>query len=88
MGNEIATKNIIIQRVESEIIDDYLRLKVKTIGEDDAIICQDGECKKAIWKKAGKGSRTRFYYKEDREVEFNAGTTWVEVIREGVEVIY
>jgi len=87
-GENIKAKNVIIQKIKAEEIDEDLRLRMETIGEGEAVICLDGECKDGKWKKTSASSRTRFYNNEDNEIEFNAGTTWIEVIRPEYEVEY
>ena len=84
----IKAKNVIIQYADAEVIDDELRLKMKTVGKDKVVICLDGECQEGEWRKDGSTARTRYYYKSGKEVEFNAGTTWVEVVRLEIEVSY
>ncbi len=80
-GEYITAKNIIIQVVRAEEIDDKLRLDMKTVGEGESIVCLDGECSTGTWKKKSKNKITSFYEKDDEEFEFNAGTTWIEVVR-------
>lgn len=86
--NLIIAKNIIIQRLPAEVVDDKLRLKMETVGSGTAIICLDGVCREGKWQKSDLNSRTRFYYEGDREVELNAGPTWVEVVRPEIKVSF
>jgi hypothetical protein len=102
-GSIIKAKNIVIQYVPAIVLDEKLRLEMKTIGSGQAIVCLDGICQKGIWKKNNESARTRFYYEnvatnpggsstvvteQDNEVKFNAGTTWIEVVRPEIEVGY
>lgn len=87
-GSEIRAKNIIIQFTATKVLDSELRLRIDNIGKNKAIICLDGMCQAGEWNKKNANERTRFYYENGEEVEFNAGTTWVQVIREGEEVVY
>ena len=87
-ANEIRSKNIVIQFVKSRVLDDELRLKINTTGQGKAIICLDSQCKEGIWKKNNISSRTRYYYDNDEEVEFNVGTTWIEVVKNGSKINY
>jgi hypothetical protein len=84
----VSTKNIAIVRVKGEVIDDEMRLKVETLGTSTAIICLDGKCNEGIWKKDSPSARLRFYTKEGTEFLFNRGTTWIEIVRNGKEVVY
>lgn len=82
---EIRAKNIIIEYVDAEVIDDKLRLEMQHIGDGEALLCQDGICQDGTWEKKSETSRTRFYV-DGEEFKFNAGTTWVEVVRPEIEV--
>jgi len=87
-GEEIRAKNIIIMTIDAEVIDDELRLKMDHIGEGKAVVCLDGQCTEGKWNKKTSSSRTRFYDENGEEFVFNAGTSWVEVVRPDIEVEY
>lgn len=87
-GEEVRAKNIVIQTIDAREIDDKLRLEMDYIGEGDVVVCFDGYCQKGIWKKKNASARTRFYKEDSSEFEFNAGTTWIEVVRPEIEVSY
>jgi hypothetical protein len=81
-GNDLITaKNVIIQTVSSTVIDAELRLKMQDVGSGEATFCLDGVCRTGRWDKQDYSSRTRFTYADGNEVKFNAGTTWIEVMR-------
>ena len=86
-GGIISAKNIIIEYVPAEEIDDKLRLNMKVVGEGEALVCLDGSCREAQWEKKTESSRTR-YYINDEEIEFNRGVTWIEVLRPEIEINY
>lgn len=100
-GGEIKAKNIIIQYVKAEVIDELLRLRMKHIGEGKAVICLNGKCEEGEWRKDSATARTRFYklikppldkggvggFPGD-EFQFNAGATWVEVVKPEYKVDY
>jgi hypothetical protein len=73
-------KNLVIQYVKSQVLDDKLRLQIETIGEGAATVCIDGKCQEAKWKKASLYARTKFYDLNSNEIEFNPGQTWIEVV--------
>lgn len=87
-GELVGAKNIAVAYMDAEVLDSELRLKMDTIGEGDSIVCMDGNCQPGKWKKISSTSRVRFYDNEDNELKFNRGTTWVEVVRPEIEVIY
>ncbi|HTX87225.1 MAG TPA: DUF3048 domain-containing protein [Candidatus Nanoarchaeia archaeon] len=77
----IIAKNIIIQIVPAAAIDAELRLKMDDVGSGTATICLDGVCQPGLWKKQSALSRTEFTTAVGQAVKFNAGPTWVEVMR-------
>jgi len=79
--NIISAKNIIIQYVPAKVVDDKLRLDMADIGSGKATICLDGICLPGNWSKENYTTRTMFTYANGDEVKFNAGTTWIEVVR-------
>lgn len=89
-GKSIVAKNIIVQVIPAEEIDSKLRLKMNIMGNGKAVICLDGDCRDAYWRKKTSTSRTRFYYDKEyeNEVELNGGTTWVEIVRPEIGVEY
>lgn len=87
-GHEVKAKNIIVEFVSAEIIDDDLRLKMEHIGEGKAIVCMDGRCEEGKWQKKTPASRTQFYNVGGEEFKFNAGATWIEAVRPSYDVKY
>lgn len=79
--NEIKAKNVIIEYVKAEVIDEKLRLKMENIGEGKAFVCMDGKCEKGEWRKISAVARTRFYNQNGEEFKLKAGTTWVEIVK-------
>lgn len=84
-GLRIRAKNIVVQVAETQILDEIGRRKIKTWGEGKAFIFQDGRVIKGKWMKnrsngLDKIPRTKFYSELGQEIEFNQGTTWIEVI--------
>lgn len=74
----IQAKNIIIQEVDSEVLDAAGRLKLNLSGTGKAKICLDGECRSGSWRQRD-GERTRYYYENGEEIKLNPGVTWIEV---------
>jgi len=83
---EIFAKNIIIQYVDSKVLDEEMRQEFQHIGMGEALVCVNGVCEKGSWKKKNLNSRTKFYNLEDDEFEFNRGTTWIEIVNPRYEV--
>ncbi len=87
-GDGIVAKDVIVQYVDTRVIDAMLRLRMDIIGDGRATVCLDGACRDGEWRKEASGERTRFYYEDGGEVQFNAGPIWIEVVRPGYEVNY
>lgn len=79
-GKVVMAKNVAIQYARAAETDEKMRLDMTVIGTGKAYVCQDGRCEQGIWKKKTKKDRTRFY-QADQEFSFNAGLTWINVVR-------
>lgn len=87
-GEQIKADNLIFQFVQTKVLDSALRLKIDLESGGEALVCLDGFCKEAYWKKAD-DDRTRYFDKESQEeFVFNAGQTWVHLVDENTKVEY
>ena len=85
---QLFAKNVVIQYVPKEkVLDRNGRLQIKTTGSGKGMILQDGKFINISWKKKTPSGRTVFYYPNKKEIEFNRGATWVEVVPAGKSVI-
>ncbi|TAN57311.1 DUF3048 domain-containing protein [Patescibacteria group bacterium] len=85
---QLFAKNVVIQYVPKEkVLDRKGRLEIKTTGSGKGMIMQDGKFINISWKKKAPSGRTVFYYPNKKEVEFNRGATWVEVVPVGKTVV-
>lgn len=85
----IMAKNVIIQFSEESVsVDENKHNLYETIGQNDALIVQDGKAVKGTWNKKNRLARTLFYDSKGTEVKFNRGQIWIEVIPEGNKVVY
>jgi len=73
---------------ETGPVDDHMHLLYDNIGTGDGLVFQDGKVTEAIWKKADKSSRTVFYTKDGKEIQFNRGQIWIEMLPKGTTVTY
>ncbi|MFA5076697.1 MAG: DUF3048 domain-containing protein [Patescibacteria group bacterium] len=86
--NQLVTaKNIIIQFVKSEILDAVGRRRLTLIGQGEILIIQNGVNRAGTWQKPDDKTRTKFYYQDGSEVKFVRGTTWVQVLPVGWEIL-
>lgn len=78
---ELKAKSIIVQFVPVSAIagDEKARIDINLKGQGKAIIFQDGQAINATWKKTG-SSRTKYYTEENKEISFNRGQIWIELV--------
>lgn len=95
--HEIKPANIVVQFVETEVLDDIGRLRVQTHGAGNALVFRDGHVIEATWEKDGSinspdqpisESWTKFFDANGDEIALNRGQTWIEVVPEGRNVNY
>ena len=79
-GAPLMANNIIVVTMEMTVLDEIGRLAIETTGEGKAILFQDGTVKDVSWKKPTVADLMRFYDAEGKEILFNAGQTWIEVV--------
>lgn len=91
-NQQLIAKNIIIQFMkESPANDGYpgnVHLLYGTIGEGKALIFQDGQVLQAKWVKKSRKDRTKFYSQQGKEIKFNPGKFWIEIVPIGTKVSY
>lgn len=76
---QIKAKVVIIQNVKmTPTYDDKAHLIFDLIGQGNATILQDGKALEVTWKKTSRTSRTKYFDKDNKEIEFNRGLIWVE----------
>jgi hypothetical protein len=69
-------------------VDDHLHLLYNNIGSGDAILMQDGKAEKITWNKLNRNARTKFMDSKGKEVSFNKGQLWIEMLPIGTSVSY
>ena len=86
-GQAVLAANIAIQFTDVVSLDEIDRKRVTTSGSGKAVVVRDGIAVAGTWKKSS-GARTKFFDVSGKEVEFNAGTTWIEVVDNDATVSY
>lgn len=87
-GQEIVAKNIAVAFQDMQILDEVGRKAFTTLGQGKGLVFQDGRVVVGTWKKLAVHERLRFYDSQGNEVEFNGGTTWVEIVPKGYKAAY
>ena len=86
---QLFAKNVVLQYCLQTLTNDgTARILYETIGKDKAQIFLDGKVIEGTWEKKDIVDRTRFFDSNNNEVEFNRGTTWIEVVPVGSEIEY
>ena len=88
-GNPISVKNVVIQFAkETGPVDEHKHMLYQTIGSGKALIFQDGTAEKGTWSKTSRTSRTIFKDSSGKEIKFNRGQIWIEILPANNEVSY
>ena len=82
-GTKVEADVVIVQKVESEIIDAVGRKRLDIVGAGDAQIFQAGRHIAARWQKDNVNSRTKWYDHSGKEITLQPGTIWIEVLPNG-----
>jgi len=86
---QLMAKNVVIQFTRERATGDVEKhLLYGTTGEGRALFFQDGQVIKGEWAKAKRQSRTKFTDLNGKEIKFNPGPIWIEVLPIGSEVDY
>ena len=80
IGPKIWANNVVVMATDISVIDNVGRRALRTLGEGDALIFQDGTMILGKWKKPTVTERLRFYDDADQEILFNVGNTVIEVV--------
>ena len=87
-GTQISAETIVVQRVQTKVLDDELRIEMNTIGTGDALVFTKGNVIKGTWKKFSKSSKTRFYDSSGQEITLTPGKIWIEVVNQVGDIDY
>ncbi|MBI3576673.1 DUF3048 domain-containing protein [Candidatus Gottesmanbacteria bacterium] len=89
-GKQLMAKAvIIIFAKETGPVDEHAHLLYTTYGvTGDALVFQDGKVTKGTWQKPLRSSRTKILDDKGKEVAFNKGQIWFELLPIGTPVAY
>lgn len=86
---QLVAKSVVIMFAkETGPVDDHMHLLYANTGSGDGVLLQDGKATKITWKKADRGARTKFFETNGKEVSFNRGQIWIEMLPTGTQVSY
>ena len=84
-GSEIRARNILVQTVNTKVLDSEGRKEITTVGKGDAKIRNKGKAYAGVWEKKTLGGRTRFYVNK-KEAVLVPGITWVEIVPKNTKI--
>ncbi|MDO8451652.1 MAG: DUF3048 domain-containing protein [bacterium] len=86
---QLRAQTVVIQFAkETGSVDEHAHLLYANIGAGDGLLLEDGTAKKITWKKTQRTDRTKYYDSSGKEVKFNRGQIWVELLPIGTAVSY
>ena len=97
LHHNIKPTNVVIQFVDTEILDSIGRLRIQTHGTGNTLVFRDGKVIEGTWEKDASinsanqpvnQSWTKFFDKNGDEIVFNRGQVWIEVVPNGRPVNY
>ena len=77
---QLSFKNIIIIYLKANTITDDNILDFNLVGEGEGYYITNGYMKTIKWKKSSKKSKTKYTYKDGKELELNDGNTIVQIV--------
>lgn len=83
----IVAKNIIIQRAKTKVLDKEGRLEIQLIGEGEGKYITNGKTIDIKWVKKSRKDKTKYYNQEGKEIIFNPGVTWIQVVEPTTDII-
>ncbi|OGF99356.1 hypothetical protein A2Y99_04930 [Candidatus Gottesmanbacteria bacterium RBG_13_37_7] len=88
-NQQLAARNVaVILTKLTGPVDDLGHFLYTTIGKGKALIFQDGKSVVGTWEKKSRIGRTVFYGPSGKEIEFNRGLIWIEVIPGEDQITY
>ena len=85
-GKVITAKNIIIQKAETKVIDNYGRRSIQLVGSGTGHLITNGKAIEVTWKKESIKDKTRYYNQNGEEIVLNPGVTWIQLTQNSTKV--
>lgn len=84
--SSITTKNLLIQYVQTNVVDDAGRLDLDLVGSGDAWWLTDGVKTAIKWEKSSRESKTNYTTLDGREILLNPGNTWIQIVPKNMTI--
>ncbi len=85
--SQLFAKNIIVQEVNTKVIDNVGRLQIDLIGEGKGIYFTNGSGIDIKWVKNDRSGKTTYYTESGQELALNPGITWFQMVSPKVDII-
>lgn len=86
---QLSAKNVVVQLTKLVgAVDDLGHLLYVTIGNGKAVIFQDGKVTVGTWTKKTRVGRTMYFDSTGKEIKFNRGNTWIEILSSEKQITY
>jgi len=86
---QLTAKNIVILFAEETgPVDEHGHLLYDNIGTGPGLLFQDGKNIKITWRKVNLNARTQFFDGNGKEISFNRGQIWIEMLPTGTPISY
>jgi hypothetical protein len=79
-GSTIEANNVAVIASDITVVDATGRRHIRTVGQGDAIVYENGTKIVGTWKKPTRTDRLKFFDQAGKEIVMNAGKTWIEVV--------
>lgn len=87
-GEQLTGSNIIVQYVDTTIIDNEGRRDISMVGRGRAVLFTGGKAYNGTWSKGDVRAQTIFYGENGEVLKLNPGQTWIEVVPKKTKVEY
>lgn len=87
-GDPVTVYNVLVQKVNSRVLDSKGRLEIDMCAGGDAILFTGGVAVEGTWSREDLDSRTVFTDTEGNEFRLTPGNTWVEVADQNCSIEY
>ncbi len=78
--DQIKAVNIIIERLNTKVLDSAGRLEITNIGKDRGYLLTGGKLIEIEWQKDSRSAKTIYKDLQGNEIKLNKGNTWINVV--------
>lgn len=86
-NKQLQAKNIIVQYVDTKVMDKEGRLKVNMFGQGKILAFSEGRVIEGTWEKNKLREPTYFYDSTGKPLTLNPGQTWIQLVDKGTKLV-